>query len=233
MIRSPIVEIAGLNHWFGQGAARKQALFDITMTLDRGSFTVLMGPSGSGKTTLLTLAGCLRAVQEGRLCLLGQELNGADEATLVRMRRRLGFIFQAHNLHESLTATQNVMVGAQVHPGVPDNLADRAARHVLGLVGLADRVDYLPANLSGGQKQRVAVARALVGNPALLLADEPTAALDKDSASDVIDLVRRLGSTRGMTTLLVTHDNRILDRADRILTLEDGRIVADEQRAVG
>jgi len=228
---SPIVEIAGLNHWFGQAAARKQALFDINLTLARGSFTVLMGPSGSGKTTLLTLTGCLRAVQEGSLRLIDQELKDADETQLVLMRRKLGFIFQAHNLHESLTAGQNVMMGAQVHPGVEADLATRAARHLLGLVGMADRVDYLPANLSGGQKQRVAVARALVGGPALLLADEPTAALDKDSASDVIDLVRRLGHKRGMTTLLVTHDNRILDRADRILTLEDGRIVADEVRA--
>ena len=233
METSPIVKIAGLNHWFGQSAARKQALFDINLTLARGSFTVLMGPSGSGKTTLLTLIGCLRAVQEGTLRLIGEELNGADEARLVMMRRKLGFIFQAHNLHESLTAGQNVMMGAQVHPGVEAEVAARAAAHLLGLVGLSDRVDYLPANLSGGQKQRVAVARALVGGPALLLADEPTAALDKDSASEVIDLLRRLGTKRGMTTLLVTHDNRILDRADRILTLEDGRIVADEDRIAG
>jgi putative ABC transport system ATP-binding protein len=213
MENSPIVEIAGLNHWFGQGAARKQALFDINLTLARGSFTVLMGPSGSGKTTLLTLIGCLRAVQEGTLRLIGEELKGADEARLVMMRRKLGFIFQAHNLHESLTAGQNVMMGAQVHPGVEAEVAARAAGHLLGL--------------------RVAVARALVGGPALLLADEPTAALDKDSASEVIDLLRRLGTKRGMTTLLVTHDNRILDRADRILTLEDGRIVADEDRVAG
>jgi putative ABC transport system ATP-binding protein len=227
-----IVGIDGVNHWFGQGSARKQALYDIGLKLDRGSFTVLMGPSGSGKTTLLTLIGCLRAVQIGTLRLLGQELHGAEDARLVEMRRRLGFIFQAHNLHESLTAEQNVMMGAQVHPQVTHELAGRAARHLLGLVGLADRVDYLPANLSGGQKQRVAIARALVGNPDLLLADEPTAALDKDSASDMVDLLRRIGASRGMTTLLVTHDNRILDRADRILTLEDGRIVGDEDRTV-
>ena len=231
MESGPIVDIKGLNHWFSEGSARKQALFGIDLTLDRGSFTVLMGPSGSGKTTLLTLIGCLRLVQDGTLCLLGQSLNGANEAQLVAMRRKLGFIFQAHNLHESLTARQNVMIGAQVHSGVTEDVAERAARHLLALVGLAERADYLPANLSGGQKQRVAVARALVGNPDLLLADEPTAALDKNSAADVIDLLKRIGASRGMTTLLVTHDNRILDRADRILTLEDGRIVADELRA--
>jgi putative ABC transport system ATP-binding protein len=147
---------------------------------------------------------------------------------LTLLRQRLGFIFQAHNLHESLTALQNVIMGVQVRPGVPDSLARQAAARALGLVGLSDRLHYLPANLSGGQKQRVAVARALVGNPAMVLADEPTAALDKDSAADVIDLLKRLGAARGTTTLLVTHDNRILDRADRILTLEDGRIVSSD-----
>ncbi len=225
-----IVVARGLNHWFGSGEVRKQALFDVNLTLRRGSFTVLMGPSGSGKTTVLTLVGCLRAVQDGSVRLLDRELHGATEAHLIALRRRLGFIFQAHNLHESLTATQNIVMGLQMHAGVPDAVADTAARHALGLVGLSDRADYLPANLSGGQKQRVAVARALVGNPALVLADEPTAALDKDSAGEVVDLLKRMGAARGTTTLLVTHDNRILDRADRILTLEDGRIVKVEDR---
>ena len=226
MERENILEAVGLNHWFGSGEVRKQALFDVNLTLRRGSFTVLMGPSGSGKTTVLTLVGCLRAVQDGSVTLLDQQLHGATEAELVALRRRLGFIFQAHNLHESLTAKQNVIMGLQVHRGVADADAQRAATHALGLVGLSERVDYLPGNLSGGQKQRVAVARALVGNPALVLADEPTAALDKDSAAEVVDLLKRMAAARGTTTLLVTHDNRILDRADRILTLEDGRIVA-------
>ena len=226
-----IVEARGLNHWFGTGEARKQALFDIDLALPRGSLTVLMGPSGSGKTTVLTLLGCLRAVQDGSVRLMGQELHGAPEAELTALRQRLGFIFQSHNLHESLTAIQNVIMGVQVRPGVPDDLARQAAARALGLVGLSDRLDYLPANLSGGQKQRVAVARALVGNPQMVLADEPTAALDKDSAADVVDLLKRLGAARGTTTLLVTHDNRILDRADRILTLEDGRIVSAEVKA--
>lgn len=228
MTGDSILEVRGLNHWFGTGDARKQAMFDIDLTLERGSFTVLMGPSGSGKTTLLTLVGCLRAVQEGSVRLLGHELQGAGAAELTALRQRLGFIFQAHNLHESLTARQNVIMGVQVRPGVPDALAEAAAARALDLVGLSDRMDYLPANLSGGQKQRVAVARALVGNPALVLADEPTAALDKDSAADVVDLLKRMGAARGTTTLLVTHDNRILDRADRILTLEDGRIISSE-----
>jgi len=230
---SMIVQARGLNHWFGTGEARKQALFDIDLALPRGSLTALMGPSGSGKTTVLTLLGCLRAVQDGSVRLLGHELHGAPEAQLTALRQRLGFIFQSHNLHESLTAMQNVIMGVQVRPGVPDGLARQAAARALGLLGLSDRLHYLPANLSGGQKQRVAVARALVGNPAMVLADEPTAALDKDSAADVVDLLVRLGAARGTTTLLVTHDNRILDRADRILTLEDGRIVSVDSRAAG
>jgi len=225
------LEAVGLNHWFGTGEARKQALFDVNLSLKRGSFTAIMGPSGSGKTTVLTLVGCLRAVQDGSVRLLDQELRGASSAQLVALRRRLGFIFQAHNLHESLTATQNVIMGLQVHRGVSEATAQTAATHALGLLGLSDRAGYLPANLSGGQKQRVAVARALVGNPAMVLADEPTAALDKDSAAEVVDLLKRMGAARGTTTLLVTHDGRILDRADRILTLEDGRIVRVEDRS--
>jgi len=227
MTDDPIIEATGLNHWFGEGEARKKALFDIDLRLPRGSITVLMGPSGSGKTTLLTLLGCLRDVQDGSVHLMGRELNGASESQLIALRRQLGFIFQAHNLHESLTALQNVMMGARLHPGVSDDLARQAATRLLKLVGLSHRIHYLPANLSGGEKQRVAVARALVGNPALVLADEPTAALDKDSTGEVIDLLERLGAERSTTTLLVTHDPRILDRADRILSLEDGRIVSD------
>ena len=221
----PVVAVKDLNFWFGSGEASKQALFDINLELPRGSLTVLMGPSGSGKTTLLTLIGCLRSIHEGSINLLDQELNGASHEKLTSIRQHLGFIFQAHNLHESLTAIQNVVMGVQVRSGVSDELAYKAAEQALHLVGLSSRLHYLPANLSGGQKQRVAVARALVGNPTLVLADEPTAALDKDSASDVVDLLKRLGAARGTTTLLVTHDDRILDRADRILKLEDGKIV--------
>jgi putative ABC transport system ATP-binding protein len=224
---NPPIKVSGLNHWFGVGEARKQAIFDVDLTVARGSLTVLMGPSGSGKTTVLTLMGCLRDVQEGSIRLLGHELMGAGNALNEALRRRLGFIFQAHNLHGSLTAMQNVQMGLQVH-GLNDPEAERqAARHALSLVGLADRMDYLPGNLSGGQKQRVAVARALVGNPDIVFADEPTAALDKESGLNVVAMLKKLGELRGTTTVMVTHDNRILELADRIVTLEDGRIVAD------
>lgn len=164
MDRDIIVKAEGLSHWFGSGEARKQALFDVNLLLKRGSFTVLMGPSGSGKTTVLTLIGCLRAVQGGSVQLLEHQLNGASEAQLVALRRRLGFIFQAHNLHESLTAAQNVMLGVQVRGGVPDRRAEQAAIHALGLVGLSDRTSYLPANLWGAETARGRRACA-GGNP--------------------------------------------------------------------
>ncbi len=221
------IRVSGLNHWFGKGEARKQVIFDVDIEVARGSLTILMGPSGSGKTTVLTLMGCLRDVQEGEVRLLGHDLNGADADTQVQLRRRLGFIFQAHNLHASLTARQNVRMGLEVH-GMGDKAEYmRAADHMLGLVGLAERFDYLPANLSGGQKQRVAVARALVSNPEVVFADEPTAALDKESGRTVVEMLKALGRERGTTAVMVTHDNRILEMADRIVTLEDGRIVKD------
>lgn len=222
----PII-VEGLNHWFGSGQARIQALFDINLAIKPGKLTILMGPSGSGKTTLLTLIGCLREVQSGSVQLLGHELRDGTEGLLNQLRRRLGFIFQAHNLHESLTALQNVRMGLEVHGSAKRNEFDRASAHILTQLGLGERLNYMPAKLSGGQKQRVAVARALVGNPAIVFADEPTAALDKESGMKTVQLLKRLGEVRGTTTVMVTHDNRILDMADRILNLEDGRIVED------
>jgi putative ABC transport system ATP-binding protein len=224
---APVI-ITGLNHWFGQGEAKKQALYNITLTLKRGTLVILMGASGSGKTTLLTLIGCLRDVQDGSIRLFGNELNGASEKLLIASRRRLGFIFQAHNLHESLTAMQNVRMGLEVHGKAAMPAWEEAARHLLTMLGLGERLHYLPGNLSGGQKQRVAIARALVGNPDIVFADEPTAALDKASGYEVVSLLKRLAEIRGTTTLMVTHDNRILAMADRIITMEDGRIVRDE-----
>jgi len=224
---TPPVVATGLNHWFGKGDARKQAIWDVNLTVAKGSLTILMGPSGSGKTTVLTLMGCLREVQDGSVKLLGTELRGATEATAVALRQQLGFIFQAHNLHDSLTATQNVRMGLEVHGRTNAAQQRKAARHALSLVGLGDRLDYLPSRLSGGQKQRVAVARALVSNPQIIFADEPTAALDKESGRRVVDILKALGRARGTTTVMVTHDNRILELADRIITLEDGRVVKD------
>ncbi len=221
------IEVRDLSHFFGTGEARKQVIFDIDLTIARGSLTILVGASGSGKTTLLTLIGALREVQDGSVRVLGHELHGAPEAALVALRQRLGFIFQAHNLHESLTATQNVLMGLEVHGKGTPAKQRAAAHHMLDLLGLSNRRDYLPGNLSGGQKQRVAVARALVANPEIVLADEPTAALDKEAGHIVVKMLKDLGQVRGTTTIMVTHDPRILEMADRIITLEDGRKVSD------
>ena len=215
------VAITGLDHFFGEGEARRQVLFDIGLAIPAGQFVILEGASGSGKTTLLTLLGCLRQVQQGSVRLLGEELRGAGEGAMVGLRRRLGFIFQAHNLHESLTALQNVRMGLDVH-GLREG-ADAAAEAALVAQGLAERLHYLPAHLSGGQKQRVAAARALAAKPELVLADEPTAALDWDSAKRLIGVLRGLRAT----ILMVTHDARIHSLADRVLTMEDGRLVRD------
>jgi putative ABC transport system ATP-binding protein len=223
-LNAPIA-VKGLNFWFGEGEAKKQVLTDINLTIARGDITALVGASGSGKTTLLTLIGCLRKVQEGSIRLLGNELNGASEDMLVNYRRQLGFIFQSHNLHESLTAMQNVRLGLEVHGAGAMKNWEEAATHILTLLGLGDRVDYLPSKLSGGQKQRVAIARALVGNPDIVFADEPTAALDREAGLQIVRMLKELGRERGTTTLLVTHDNRIIDLAGRIVTLDDGRLV--------
>jgi putative ABC transport system ATP-binding protein len=221
----PVISIAHLNHFFGEGALRKQVLFDINLEINLGEIIIMTGPSGSGKTTLLTLCGGLRSAQSGSLKVLGQEMCGASAKQLTIARREHGYIFQAHNLHESLTAMQNVKMGLELHSEYSIQEMNEKSIGMLQEVGLGDRVNYLPENLSGGQKQRVAIARALVSQPKILLADEPTAALDKQSGRDVVDLMQKLAKEQGCTILMVTHDNRILDVADRIVNMEDGRLV--------
>ena len=219
------VHLRGVSYAFGEGALRRPVLRDLDLDVDPGEVVLLTGPSGSGKTTLLTLIGALRAMQHGSCSVLGQELMGAAEPVRVAMRRRIGFVFQNHNLLGFLTARQNVAMSLEVLPDLTE--ADRLARAAAALesVGLGEYVDVVPAKLSGGQRQRVAVARALVRQPGLILADEPTAALDRQSGQDVVYLMRDLGRRHGVPILLVTHDPRILDVADRVVAMEDGRIV--------
>jgi len=223
----PLISIRHVNHYFGDGELKKQVLFDISAEIVPGEIVLSTGPSGSGKTTILTLVGALRTVQEGSLRTMGRELAGASRRTLIDVRRNIGFIFQAHNLLDALTASQNVQMSlALERPKVSATDARKRSVEVLEQVGLGHRVDYYPSQLSGGQKQRVAIARALVHRPKIILADEPTAALDKKSGRDVVDLLQKLAKENQCAILLVTHDNRILDIADRILSLEDGRIVS-------
>ena len=223
-ITKPVVTIQNLSHFFGEGKLKKQILFDINLGLNSGEVIILKGPSGSGKTTLLTLMGGLRSAQSGSLQVFGQELVGAKKNKLVQTRKNIGYIFQAHNLLASLTAKQNVQMSLELHQGFTRRQIEQRAIALLEAVGLGEHIDYYPHNLSGGQKQRVAIARALVSHPKMVLADEPTAALDSKSGRDVVELMQQLAREQGCTILIVTHDNRILDVADRIIELEDGRI---------
>ncbi len=223
---TPLIRIQNLNHYYGQGDARKQVLFNNCLEVMPGEIVIMTGPSGSGKTTLLTLIGALRTVQEGTLEVAGRAMGGLAETELVQVRRGIGFIFQAHNLFSSLSALQNVCMALQLHNWQANRMKDRALE-VLNALGLGQRVHYKPGNLSGGQRQRVAIARAIANRPHLILADEPTAALDASSGRDVVNLLKRLAEEERSSILIVTHDNRILDVADRIVNMVDGRIVSN------
>lgn len=221
-----VISARNVNHYYGSGQLKKQILFDVSVDLLPGEIVILTGPSGSGKTTLLMLSGALRSLEDGSLKIFDQELNGAGSETLERIRRSIGFIFQGHNLIESLTACQNVQLALELDRHLSPELARNECIEMLAAVGLRKVVDSYPNQLSGGQKQRVAIARALVRKPTIILADEPTAALDKASGREVVEILRKLAKQNGCAILMVTHDNRILDTADRILTLEDGRIIS-------
>jgi len=218
---SPII-VQGLNHSYGKGELKKQILFDVDVEIRKGEIVIVTGPSGSGKTTMLTLVGALRSAQEGSVKILGEQLLNARPATLEKVRRQIGFIFQQHNLLGALTSMQNVELGIRASGKFPRSEHRERAKHILAAVGLSERIDHKPDQLSGGQRQRVAIARALVSEPEMLLADEPTASLDKESGREVVERMKVLAKEHGTTILLVTHDNRILDIADRIVHLEDG-----------
>jgi len=218
------IQLEGVSYFYGKGDLRKQILYDIGCDIQSGEIVILTGPSGSGKTTLLTLIGALRSAQEGSVKVLGKELSGAGETSLVEIRRQIGYIFQQHNLLESLNVAQNIqmameLAGERSRKGWIDRI-----EAVLEQVGMAEHIHKLPQELSGGQKQRIGIARALVSHPKIILADEPTASLDKKSGRDVVEIIQRLAQEQGAAVILVTHDNRILDVADRIMHLEDGRV---------
>jgi putative ABC transport system ATP-binding protein len=222
------VRARGVNYSFGSGETQTKVLSDNELEVGRGEIMILTGPSGSGKTTLLTLIGTLRRVQEGSLVVLGRELAGMQPARQVQLRTEVGFIFQHHNLFSSLTALENVRMATGLLAAVDANEGRRRCASILEELGLGGRLDYLPARLSGGQRQRVAIARALVNEPALVLADEPTAALDAASGDAVMRHLRKLADGPVHTTVvIVTHDQRLLDRADRIVNMVGGRIVSN------
>jgi putative ABC transport system ATP-binding protein len=223
----PSISIRGLNYWYGEGANKAQALAEIDLEIDRGEVVILTGPSGSGKTTLLTVIGALRRFESGKARVLGCDVGRLDASGRVALRREVGFIFQFHNLFDSLSAIENVRMATALSPCTVAEMNDRS-EGILARLGMADRMDHLPSQLSGGQNQRVAIARALVNRPALVLADEPTASLDAQSGQEVLSLLHELATGPDRTTvLIVTHDQRVLDRADRIVNLVSGRIVSN------
>ena len=219
------VRIENLSHWYGRGSTRRQVLQSVELQIAAGEVVLLTGPSGCGKTTLLTLIGALRQVQQGDVRVFGQQLKGAGRGQRQLLRRRIGMIFQGHNLLRCLTAEQNVQMGADLLEGFSYRGRRDQAREWLRAVGLEDHFSKLPQDLSGGQKQRVAIARALAARPQLLLADEPTAALDSSTGREVVELLKRLALEQSCSVLMVTHDPRILDVADRLLKMEDGRLL--------
>jgi putative ABC transport system ATP-binding protein len=225
----PVVRVAGLNHAFGQGEAKNQVLFDIALEIAAGQIVVLSGPSGAGKTTLLTLIGALRTVQEGRIAVLGRELSQLGRRELAAIRRNIGFVFQTHNLFDALSAYENVKMAMQLSAHSPQEMRRRGVA-ILEALGLGHRIDYKPRALSTGESQRVAIARALVNRPRLILADEPTAALDRASTFKVLDLLKETAAEDGTAVLMVTHDQRIVERANRLIQLVDGRIVSDVEK---
>jgi putative ABC transport system ATP-binding protein len=221
------VSIRGLNYTFDAETSAKQVLREIDFVLRRGEFVILTGPSGAGKTTLLTLIGALRAVQSGSLQVLGSELAGLSLKGQQQIRRKIGFIFQDHNLFNALTVFQTLSLAMELDSTPPSR--SEAKDRALALLSRLDMKSYWhakPRKLSTGQKQRVAIARALINNPSIILADEPTAALDAVTARLVMDLLKEHVETTGAAVLMVTHDTRAFSVADRIIDMVDGRITA-------
>ena len=221
------VDVRNVRKVYGSGATAYEALRGVDFQVSAGEFVMLSGPSGSRKTTLLSIIGCVLSATSGDVRLLGEDISCAREGALADMRLSLiGFVFQMHNLIASLSAIENVTMLLELR-GVPTKKAKAEAEEMLVLVGLGDKLRSVPRDLSGGQRQRVSIARALAGAPPLILADEPTAALDAQNGLAITELLRSLAKDTGRTVVVVTHDNRIFHLADRMVHIEDGLIRRD------
>ena len=232
MAEQPMLEAKGIIKYLGEGAARVQALKGVSLDLMPGELTLLMGPSGSGKTTLLSILGCILTPNGGSLRVARHEASGLSPEGLADLRRKhVGFVFQAYNLVPTLTATENVMLALDLR-GTDLSRAPALAAEALRQVGLAHRAHANPSKLSGGEKQRVAIARALAGSPSVILADEPTAALDSENGKGVMALLSQVAKDRSRAILVVTHDHRTLAYADRLIRIEDGRIVGRARKRI-
>jgi putative ABC transport system ATP-binding protein len=221
---NPAISVEHITKTYAQGAAAVRALEDVSMKVDRGEVVLLMGPSGSGKTTLLSIMGCILKATTGSVRIQGREVSQLNERQIPGVRlKEIGFIFQGFNLFPTLTAGENVELALDLH-GVRGKQARLKAGELLERVSLSDKYKALPADLSGGQKQRVAIARALAGEPEIVLADEPTAALDSQSGRVVMKMLNELAHERGRAVVIVTHDNRVMEFGDRIVHIEDGQL---------
>jgi putative ABC transport system ATP-binding protein len=223
------IDARGVTKVYGEGDVAQRVLDGCDVQVPHGEFMMLVGPSGSGKTTLLSILGCVLRATSGEVRLFDEPITGVPESHLSRLRLSyIGFIFQGHNLLASLSAEDNVAVQLQLR-GYPNPNARREARALLDRVHLGGKYHRRPAELSGGERQRVAIARAVAGAPPIILADEPTASLDAANGALVTELLRELARERGHTVVCVTHDNRIFSLADRIVRIEDGKILADHR----
>jgi putative ABC transport system ATP-binding protein len=225
----PVVEAVDVVKWLGKGAAQVQALKGVSVALRGGELTLLMGPSGSGKTTLLSILGCMLTPTRGTVRMGGRPTEGAGPEELARLRREhVGFIFQSYHLFPTLTAADNVRLALDVR-GENSVRAVAKAKDALAMVGLAHKTNAFPLELSGGEQQRVAIARAIVGHPSAVLADEPTASLDGENGSAIMTLLAEIAKDSSRGVLVVAHDTRILPFADRVVHIEDGRIVREQR----
>jgi putative ABC transport system ATP-binding protein len=227
--RRPLLDARGVVKVFGSGSLSITVLKGVDVALLPGELTLLMGPSGSGKTTLLSILGCLMTPNAGELHVVGRSAHGLNKEGLADLRRRhIGFVFQSYNLFPTLTVLDNVLLAMDVRRAAVEAPTELAAQ-ALTEVGLAHRIRAYPSKLSGGEKQRVAIARALAGSPSVILADEPTAALDSENGKAVMSLLSKVAQDPSRAVLAVTHDHRMLEYADRIIRIEDGRIHSDER----
>ena len=229
---TPVIDIRNVTKTYGNGKIEVTALQGVDLVVESGDFVAIMGPSGSGKSTLMNIIGCLDIPTRGRFSLDGVDVRTLDEAALAQVRlRKIGFVFQSYNLIARTSAVENVELPL-TYAGVKPKERRRRARAALEAVGLGDRGEHVPAELSGGQQQRAAVARALVSDPALLLADEPTGNLDSASTAEVMALFARVNAD-GRTVVLITHEDDVAAYARRVVRLRDGHIVSDERRGSG
>jgi putative ABC transport system ATP-binding protein len=227
----PVLEAIDISQYLGDGAARFQALDAVNLAIAGGELTLLMGPSGSGKTTLLSILGCMLTPSSGTVRVNGHPTAGLEPGDLARLRRdNIGFVFQSYHLFQTLTAIDNVRIALDIR-GESSDRSTQKATEVLAIVGLAHKAGSYPRELSGGEQQRVAIARAIVGDPSVLLADEPTAALDAENGRAVMSVLARIARDSARGVLVVTHDPRISSFADRVVHIEDGRIISDSRAA--